>query len=282
MNFNADVIAQSAANNPLLLTDSTSQISLPKDVALIIFESLMRDLPNLALVCRNWKNMADDKDLCDRIRPIQAFGSKEWKEYIHVGAGVEPPLPRRVYGDLEKGGHLLTFIPDKVKVTKEKGDVEEVLFDSLHTIGQLIEKLNIFKGEFFTSHSHKEAILQKREPEKPHWVWLDKKAIGKGKSYEQQLEIVKMENKKIPGTKVSRFMDTAISILVEYARSGERNFLNDPLRDQYTVIRVSEQDYLSGYEENRQLTIGFYPQHLDIAMYRDAPGVGCALARKSF
>ncbi len=122
--------------------------SLPTDVLPIIFQNVKTDLPNLALVCKNWKAIVDNKQFRETICPVKAFGSRAWKEYIGVDAGEEPLLPRRVYGDMEKGNYFLTFIPEKVKMSQVNGKVDgaskdsevvkEVLLDSLEVIGKLV------------------------------------------------------------------------------------------------------------------------------------------------
>ena len=267
---------------PFLLINSITHSFLPRDVGLIVFEKLKAELSSLALVCKKWKALADDKALCGKIRPFQAFGTKEWKKYIHVDAGIEPSLPRRVYGDLEEGDHILTFIPNKVKVTKENGMVEEVPLDSLEAIGKLIEKLDFFnEEELYTGRSRTKAIIQKRVPEKPHWVWIDKNIIGRDQSYEEQLKLARIANEIIPGTQISSFMDTSISILMECARSGVRNFLINLNEKPSTCVRVKESVF-SKTLGKVQLTVGFYPSHLDISYYMDSESVGCVLARKSF
>ncbi len=157
--------------------DSISSFSeLPIDVIQIIFQNLKADLPNLALVCRNWKNISDDKGFREMIRPAQAFGTKEWQEYIGVDAGAELRLPRCAYGDLEREDGLLTFIPDKVKVTKENGVVEEVLLDNLEVIGKLVENPKKGNKTGYAIGSWSEAILEKTKLEKPHWVWIKKRS----------------------------------------------------------------------------------------------------------
>ena len=79
----------------------------------------------MALVCKNWQAMADDEVFRKKIRPPQAFGTKEWKEYLGVEAVEEPRLPRRAYGDLENEGGLLTFIPDNVKRLIKMGKLKK-------------------------------------------------------------------------------------------------------------------------------------------------------------
>ena len=108
----------------------------------------------------------------ETIRPAKAFGSREWKEYIGVDAGEELPLPRRAYGDMEKGNYYLTFIPKTVKITQENGKVDdtsmdievvkEVPLDSLEVIGKLVA--NPIKGNKigFTQKS-RQKLFKKKE-----------------------------------------------------------------------------------------------------------------------
>ncbi len=251
--------------------------SLPTDVLPIIFQNVRTDLPNLALVCKSWKAIVDNKQFRETIRPVQAFGTQEWKEYIGVDAGEEPLLPRRAYGDLEReGGGLLTFIPDKVKVI-ESGI--EVLLDNLEVIGKLVGKPKKGNKTGYTTDSWPLAITEKRKQEKRHWVWIKKEAIGRNKTYEQQQELVaKEENKKAPRANISGLIDTAISVFMECVRSGERNFIwNPPVNGQRTIVRVNE--HASGY----RLVLGFEFSilNVDIDLDYDSNDVAVAPSRKS-
>lgn len=114
--------------------------SLPMDVARIIFQYLKAELPIVALVSKMWRALADDKVFREMIRPVQAFGSKEWKDYIGVDAGEELKLPRCAYGDLEREGGLLTYIPVKVIVAKAGGIIKEVPLNNLEAIGHFVKK----------------------------------------------------------------------------------------------------------------------------------------------
>ncbi len=263
--------------------------SLPMDVLPIIFQSVKIDLPNLALVCKNWKAIVDNKSFRETIRPAKAFGSREWKEYIGVDAGEELPLPRRAYGDMEKGNYYLTFIPKTVKVTQENGKIDdtsmdievvkEVPLDSLEIIGKLVT--NPIKGNKigYGPNSWQDGTQRKKNPEKPHWVLISKEIIGRSESYEAQQKLAKEENKNIPGTNISGLIDTAVSILMEYVRSGERNFIVDPNKNEYDWVRVNERP------QGLQICLGFFvPFGLNVSCSyaRAAGGVGFALARKSF
>ncbi len=234
---------------------------LPADVLPIIFQNGKTDLPNLALVCKNWKAIVDNKEFREMIRPAKAFGSREWKEYIGVDAGEELPLPRRVYGDMEKGNYYLTFIPKSVKVTQENGklsdtsmDIEvakEVPLDSLEVIGKLVA--NAIKGN--KSGDYPDSwilpIREKRNLEKPHWVLISKEIIGRSEDYKDQQKLAKEENKNNPGTNISGLMDTAISLFMEYVRSGERNFIWNSDNSKLKGVRVIEQT------QGSRLCLGF-------------------------
>ena len=103
-----------------------------------------------------------------------------------------------------------------------------------------------------------EAIQEKRKHEKPHWVLISKEMIGRNKSYEHQQKLAKEENNNVPGTKISGLIDTAISVFMEYVRSGERNFIWDSAKNEYNMVRVNEQT------NGGRLGLGFAPSGLDV------------------
>ena len=255
---------------------------LPTDVLPIIFQNVKTDLPNLALVCKNWKTIVDNKQFRKTIRPAKAFGSREWKEYIGVDAGEELLLPRRAYGDMEKGNYYLTFIPKTVKVMQENGKVDdismdiEIPLDSLEVIGKLVA--NPTKGNKIGYVNSWQPIPEKRNLENPHWVLISKDIIGRNKSYQDQQKLAKEENKNIPGTNISGLMDTAISMFMEYIRSGERNFIWDLSKNEYNCVRVNE------VTDRWRLCLGFARSGLHVTVDDAHNGryVGLALARRSF
>ncbi len=251
--------------------------ALPIDLFPRIFQDLKVDLPSVAMVCKNWKALADDGEFRKMIRPAQAFGAQEWKEYIGVDVGEEPCLPRRAYGDLQKEGGLLTFIPEKVKVI-ENGN--EVLLDNLEVIGKLVGNPKKGNKTGYAQGSLQELISEKRKQEKPHWVWIKKEVIGRNKTYVQQQELVaKEENKKALGAKISGLIDTAISVFMEYVRSGEQIFVWDPpVNGQRTWVRVNEQT--RGY----RIGLGFAPSGLYVYYFHYGSvnaSVAVAPSRKS-
>jgi hypothetical protein len=262
--------------------------SLPTDVLPIIFLNMTTDLPHLALVCKNWKVIVDNKQFREMICLAKAFGSREWKEYMGVDVGEEPLLPRRAYGDMEKGNYYLTFIPEKVKKTQVNGkvddasrdieEVKEVPLDSLEVIGQLVANRINGNNVGFYPNAWQEAISKKRSLEKPHWVLISKEVIGKNKTYEEHQKLAKEENKNSPGANISGLIDSILSVFMEYVRSGERNFEWDSAKNQNNWIRVNEKT------GGIRISLGFAPSGLNVFSrcghaYTD---VGFALAWKSF
>ena len=176
----------------------------------------------------------------------------------------------------KKRDGLLTFIPEKVKVI-ENGN--EVLLDNLEVIGKLVGNPKKGNKTGYAIDSWPEAISEKRKQEKPHWVWIKKEVIGRNKTYVQQQELVaKEENKKAPGAKISGLIDTAISVFMEYVRSGEQIFVWDPpVNGQRTWVRVNEQT------RGCRLGLGFAPSGLLVYRHYDLDRdfVAVAPARKS-
>ncbi len=279
MSLNTNSVTQQTAMGPIPVSMDIDPIGLnnplPMDVARVIFQNLKSDLPSVAMVCKNWKAIADDEVFLRMIRPTQAFGVHEWKEYIGWmremnHACQDAPMA------MEKEGALLTFIPEKVK-TIENGN--EVLLDNLEVIGKLVGNPKNGNKTGYTQDSWPEVISEKRKQEKPHWVWIKKEVIGRNKTYVQQQKLVSNEeNKKVPGAKISDLIDTAISVFMEYVRSGEQIFVWDPpVNGQRTWVRVNEQ---TGWW---RISLGFAPSGLDVSPNddRDCVYVAVAPARKS-
>ena len=250
--------------------------TLPIDVVRLIFQKLKKDLPSAALVCKNWKVLADDKIFLRMIRPIQAFGTQEWRDYIGVDVEEEEPrLPRCIYGDIEKWESLLTFIPEKVKVI-ENG--KEVFLNGLEAIGNLVKKPRTDLDTGYSRSTWIPKILEKRIPEKPHWVWIKIEALGRNKTYKRQEILASHERWRKSGAKIAGLMDAAISMLMEYARSRKRNFIWDEENLHYTIVRTSEK------AEIGRICLGFASTGLRIQdlSEHDYCNVGFACAWQSF
>ncbi len=256
------------------------EMPLPEDVLRIIFQNLKSDLPSVALVCRDWKEIVDANDFRDMIHPIEAFGSREWKEYIGVDAGEHPRLPRRVYGDLEKASYMLTFIPEKVTLFDD-----EVYLDNLEFIGKLVE--NPKKGNKMSCHDFCTKRVRANH-EKPHWVMINKNVFRWLQTTEvldklHVNEVITKENAKVPGANVSGLIDTAISLLMESIRFGTFRWpeiIDDsPLWNKELAVRVKEQI------KNNNIYLNVIPGHsgmLNVQAVPEDDRIAIAIARKSF
>ncbi len=252
--------------------------SLPLDVIPNIFKhiNVMAELPSLALVCKNWRVLADNGSFGKMIRPPHIFGSKEWHDYIGVDAGEEPPLPRCAYSNIEKNGGLVTFIPDKVKITHENGIIEEVLLDNLEAICNLIKapKSDLITG--YASYASQEELKEKRLREKPHWVWINE-IIGIENTYKQQQILAKTRGQ---GAHISGIIDAEITAGMKYSKINAVDILWNP--ELARVVRVNDRS--AGTNGNgAKTTFGFGRSGLyvkkgdcDIAHH----GIGVAIARK--
>lgn len=210
-------------------TAHTLACPLPVEVLKIIFRRVYSHLPHLALVCKNWKEIVDDKQFRETIRPALSFGTPEWKEYIGVEAGEEPILPRRVYCDIEKGNFLLTFIPKAVKIPKtngSSGEVEVLPLDSLKVIENLL-KIQKHQRRMVFKYYFTQLLPKKQNIVKPHWVLIKNEVLEKNKSYEDHKKVAKAKDNLIPNANISGLMDTVISVLMERVRSGVQNYTGD-------------------------------------------------------
>ncbi len=259
-------------------------ILLPTDAARIVFQNLKADLPSVALVCKNWKAIVDDEDFRKMIRPVQAFGTQEWNEYIGVDPGAEPCLPRCAYGDLEREDGLLTFIPERVRVAKDNGETEIVPLD-LEAIGNLVE--NPRKGNKTGYHEdmrrklglNYRMMMKNKKNEKPHWVWIKKEVMdvmGRKKSILGHWHLFVKEF----SANISGVIDTATSFFMEYIRSGERTVIWDATKHNFLILTNEL------FEESR-ISLAFVQSRLEISCcdYNDYDfryDVAVLLARRSF
>ena len=168
------------------MIDPIGRVSpLPLEIKRIVFLKAKGNLHNFALVCKVWKELADDKIFREIIRPAKAFGSREWREYIGVDIEEEPPLPRCSYCEMEREEYYLTFIPKTIKMKTEKNDMnneenEEIQLNSLKNIGKLISKSKKGNKTGYSPQSFCVAIEEERKLENSHWVLINKKLKCKG------------------------------------------------------------------------------------------------------
>lgn len=264
-----------------LVFNTEKQMVFPIDIARIIFDLAKINLDNLALVSKNWAEMADDETLYRKTYPPSVNDTRAYEEILKkanpdiqtVDAGEELLLPRWIHRCLKDNEDelMVTLITDKVKIVKTNGEVIDINFDCLEAVGNFFKKPVTDLETCVKSHSWKEVLTEKWTPVKRHWSIIYKNSMHDNKEYSEQLALC--ENR------IARLMDTTISMLMVYARSGckERVFIWDNQNSEYNMVRFGGEDKTQGLSKS----LAFSPWGIlvfgcgDEALY----AVGVALAR---
>jgi F-box associated protein len=239
--------------------NSIQQDNIPCQLPIEVIPNILINLPTtklseLILVCKDWKAIVtDDYYFPNKMIPPPNFnGPQKWTEYTKGEVGKAPLLPRWVFKCMEKGDHMLTFIPERVKIKKEDGTELVVPINSLKNIGELFANTINGRKIGFSPKSWPAGIQAERPLEKGHWVLISKKAIGRGLNYQGQVD-----KANEAGANMSGLIDTVISLFMEYLRTGERHFIGDPPQNgQSTWVRVDAIKY--------RLYLGFVPSGLAV------------------
>jgi hypothetical protein len=281
---------------------------LPIEIGRIIFTYAKANLDSMALVNKNWVALADE-DICrEKLRAStpEISGVTDWKECVKVVKIVdELPIPRQIYRDVEEGW-IFTFIPREVTVINKNKEEEVVPLNSLEVIGKLFKKPITDLETPFNPDSWIAAIKEPTKLEAPHWAGIKPKVIGKSMTYQQQLKLAEeidnkvhadhtgakeaiaahsaekaKDNKRKQVIKVSDLIDTAASVFIAYAKSGNkiRHFVWDLDNEEYDLVRVN------GKMDECQIGLGFAPSGLSVfhTCFASQRGhVGFVCARKSF
>ncbi len=161
---------------------------VPEDVLPNIFTKLSSELHIVALVCKTWKEIVDNDEFREMIRPSRVMGIKQLKMHNPniVFEGKEPLLPRKFYGEYAIKGGLCFFNPGKVKLKIADSEYKTVVLNGMEAIASLFPK-----AEFIGR------IGLPALDEDPHWVWEEADARGFGETYEEQLKMAEEEDKAI-------------------------------------------------------------------------------------
>ncbi len=226
-------------------TDNHSEVSLlsfdqlPLELFPTIFAMAKSHLPSLALVNRQWRKIADSKELYEKIFPASAFGKKDWNCYFpEIDPGNEPFLPRCAYGDFEEGD-LLTFIPKTLKMVDKYGNIIEKPL-TLSLMGKLVKNPKSIYKTYYSYDSWKKAIIDPRTSESSHWALIKGKSIGKNMFFDDQVVFVEQQGK---GASVSGLIDTVVSIFNRFIKSGEDCILTPENKNQpehFFYVRVKD------------------------------------------
>lgn len=154
----------------------------------------------------------------EMVLPPNFNGPQIWKECTGAEVGKAPALPKWVFKCMEKGEHMLTFIPETVRITKEGGKELEVRVNSLEALDLLFKNGINGRKIGFSTNSWEAAIREIRASENGHWALISKNEIGRNLSYQQQQQLAAKEE---VGANASETIDTVISLFMEYLRTGE-------------------------------------------------------------
>jgi hypothetical protein len=258
-------------------------IPLPGQLPIDLIPNILKNVPaakitDLALVCRKWKEIVDDKDFERGPLPQNFYGRQKVYEITGWDGGKESSFPRWIYACMAKGGHIFTWVPKTATKIQDDGTKLKVELKSLAVIGDLFANaVNKKNGEEigFSPNSWPDALKDIRPLEEGHWVLISKKEMGRKMTYSEQVD----EAKRV-GAKVSDAIDTAFSWFMEEAVTGDR-----PYRPygRETWVRVNDQTKLG--DKNYRLWFGFVPSGLNVFRNHDARAldfVAFAPAWKSF
>lgn len=161
---------------------------LCRDIGFQIFTLAVTHLDTMALVCKSWAALADDRSFLYMLREHtpQISGEKEWRErFKMIKIDPEIRIPRDAYRKIAEGAWL-TFIPQEVTLLNENKQEEVIPLDSLAAIERLFTGCIGDIPRCFTCYSDKNIILEKTALRKSHWVCISTKVVGYNKSFEQQ------------------------------------------------------------------------------------------------
>lgn len=138
---------------------------------------------------------------------------------------------------------MLTLRPTSVKVEDEEGNARVIFLDSVDAVKEMLRFQKNGHRIGFNSNSWSNTMAEKRQNEKTHyWVWINKRGIGKGENYKYttQKALVQKQNFRAQKANVSDLIDTVVSVLMNYIKTGEKCFEWDRKNPEYTIIRVND------------------------------------------
>lgn len=212
-----------------------------RDPLIQIFAEARTALSEIALVCREWKEIADDQRLYKEILPSIVITPEDWAEYIGVDAGEAPRLPRCVHRDLANSQRcqLITWAPESVsrKIVNEDGSIqtEIIPLDSAAAVEKIVAQPRKGNPTGFHVNSWKTAIEEKRGRTRSRWIRLNGDIPGSNLLYTQQKTLVRSHRK---GADVSNLIDTMISLFMRKVKFGEICFSN-------LFVRLKDKTYAS-------------------------------------
>jgi hypothetical protein len=175
--------------------------------------------------------------------PAIAFGKELWEKYLG-DVGEEPPLPSYIQQILQspcpffpgkkvEETHLLTLIPKTV-------NGKLLTLDSLEELVKHPKQGQATKYIYYWDDIKKEYGSQSLSSS--YWVLMTRDVIpeSRNRSYDAQKQLLKSYSQKAHVLyEVPHLLEAAVSISMEYLKTGQRLYSNDPLTYTRCQERVS-------------------------------------------
>lgn len=192
-----------------------------------------------------------------------SFGKTDWERYFGT-VDNEPPLPDNIMdilqgpcpicpGKMIQDTHILTFIPSSINGQPLTLDCLMELIKAPKSSGHATIYRR-YDSEVKSQHGSKGL-------HSPTWVLMSRDIIpgSRNKSFDEQLQIVGMQGKQTPMVyEPPRVLEAAASILLHYAKTGQRLYMDQP----YTYTRCQES---ISPGQSPIVVGGFSPEGLDIS-----------------
>ena len=251
---------------------------LPIEIIRMIFFKARENISALSKVNKRCRTIAYSEELFKQIAGSSCFDAQDLKKYFGVLGMGDPQLPKRTELGFEVGDpkqtadagkrvttlknlasktvdagkrvtylnnlasdFMLTLIPPSIKVKDQNGNDKEIVLDSGDAVKEMLLYQKAGHRIGFDPNSWSQAMAEKRKIEKtPFWVWINKQVIGRNKFYTGQKEDVQKKSLREPKANVSDLIDTMVSVLMNYVKTGERCFGWDQKNKKYTIISVND------------------------------------------
>lgn len=227
---------------------------LPLEMRYAIFSHLNHpaDLLNACLVNKKWESVANDKRLWKPLYPEvpqDAYGAKQWLEFLGADVGEEPPLPINIQAILES---LCPFTGKKVKETHFLLLIPKFINGIPFTLASLGK---LFAAKFPGSSKHKNpgylyALgVDLFKNDETQWVLMTKDILleSKGIGFSANQGLVSKQGQQ--KYQIPRVIEAAACIFAQHSRDKHMNFY----KDIYTYCQdefKEAQMYVGGFEDS--------------------------------
>ncbi len=173
---------------------------LPEEIIINIFNKIQSDFSELHFVCKKWQSLVDSelfyKDVIHPSMVKEAWGIYLWNQ---LGVSIdndlpEPKIPKNFFKNLKKNYNetttpssesdeeaprVLMLIPNKMKVTKQNGNILEITPFSLYRAGYHHTLLISYCPSDPRFKINFDEVSQKLKCETTKWEWITQEMIDR-------------------------------------------------------------------------------------------------------